>query len=156
MQAKDVKLLWLAVDTGKEAQDDPTGRPVFHPVGFPSSPIWHDDDMTTFSTEVRAGISGGQTRSQSSVSPAYVPGDQKVLHRQFLKTLSFLKSHEGQANKLFSGSFDLQKRIDYVEQNGIRHYGAVITGPTKEVLKLQNEAWAAEIVVDEVRFWNWE
>ena len=42
-----------------------------------------------------------------------------------------------------------------LENNGFVHYGAVITGPTKEVLNLQEEAWVAALQVDEVRLWNW-
>ncbi|WP_428846284.1 hypothetical protein [Metallumcola ferriviriculae] len=32
----------------------------------------------------------------------------------------------------------------------------MVTGPTKEILKLQEEPWIAGIHLGEVKLWNWE
>ena len=61
----------------------------------------------------------------------------------------------GKLTIFYFEKLDLSKRIKYLESNGFQHYGVVITGPTKEVLKLQEETWVGELVVDEVSFWNW-
>lgn len=152
-EGKEMDLIWLAVDTGFEGKNE---RSIFEPIGFPSFPIWHDDDMILDSREVKKGLFGGKVISEGHSSPDYNIGDQDVLHKQFLKTLSFLKGHERKANNLYFGKLDLSKRIDFLERNGIKHYGVVITGPTKEILKLREEPWVGELKVDEVSFWNWD
>jgi len=60
------------------------------------------------------------------------------------------------ANKIAGmGGLKIQERIDYLNQNGIGIYGAVVTDPSKEILKLRNEAWIKGFNLGEVRFWNW-
>ncbi len=151
-EGRNMDLIWFAVATGLEEKD---GGRVFEPIGFPSHPIWHDNDMILDSREEEKGLFGSKIISEGYSSPEYTTGDQKVLHEQFLKTLNFLKDHEGKANKLLFEKLELSKRIQYLENNGFQHYGVVITGPTKEVLRLQEETWVGELVVDEVSFWNW-
>lgn len=154
-EGKDMELVWLAVDTGMEAKDENHEGIIFEPIGFPSYPIWHDDDMVLDSKEVEKGLFGIRTVSESHSSPDYDAGDQEIIHKQFLKTLDFLKKHERKANKFYFGDLNLSKRIDYLEKNGFMHYGVVLTGPTKEVLKLKKETWSKSIEVDEVSFWSW-
>lgn len=151
-EGREMDLIWLAVDTGFEGKDE---KVVFKPIGFPSLPIWHDDDMILGSREVKKGLFGGKIVSEGHSSPSYTMGDQDVLHKQFLKTLYFLKDHERKANNFYFGKLQLSKRIEYLETNGFKHYGVVITGPTKEILKLREEPWVGGLKVDEVSFWNW-
>jgi len=154
-EGKNMDLLWLAVDTGTESKF-PTEGIIFEPIGFPSFPIWHDDDfIVTDRKEEKGSWFGGKVISEGATSPEYEEGDQAVLQKQFLKTLAFLEKHENTANKLVFGGLDLEERIDYLNDNGFHHYGAVITGPTKEILQLREEEWVAELEVDEVAFWNW-
>ncbi|UFT99575.1 anti-sigma factor [Radiobacillus kanasensis] len=149
----DMDVLWLAVDTGVESPSESDGVISF-PLGFPSFPIWHDDDMILHSREEKKGHFGGVV-SESYSSPESSTDDVEVYHKQFLKTLSFLEDHEKIVSKLLFGELDLSDRIAYLEENEVKHYGVVITGPTKEVLKLQEEPWIGNIEVDEVGFWNW-
>ncbi|UOQ87402.1 anti-sigma factor [Gracilibacillus salinarum] len=155
LEGKNIDLLWLAVDTGGEDKV-PTKGTIFDPIGFPSFPIWHDDDfIVTEHSEEDSGWLGGKVVSESAVSPEYEEGDYAVLHEQFIKTLKFLKQHENKADKLVWGELNISERLNYLEEHGFQHYGAVITGPTKEILKLQNDDSIAELEVDEVAFWNW-
>ncbi|WP_226036826.1 anti-sigma factor [Aquibacillus saliphilus] len=151
---KQMNLLWLAVDTGIKSEMN--HGTIFDTIGFPSHPIWHEDDMITQSYEEESGLFGSSTVSESSSSLAYHEGDQDMLHDQFMKTLYFLQDHEKKSNRLLFGRLDLKKRINYLENHGILHYGAVITGPTKEIVKLQDEPLVEGLEVDEVEFWNWE
>ncbi|MDQ0271669.1 anti-sigma factor [Cytobacillus purgationiresistens] len=151
---KEMKLLWLAVDTGSEGNDDHGS--IFEPFGFPNYPIWHDDDMILDSREEEKGLFGSRVISEGHSSPEYNEGDTEVLHKQFLKTLNFLEDNEKKVNKFLFGKTDLSKQIKYLEKNGFQHYGVVITGPTKEILKLQDEEWISALEVDEVRLWNWD
>lgn len=152
---KDVDLLWFAVDTGMELNERRrSGGVVTDPIGFPSSPIWHEDDFKVTSRE-ESGSWFGKTVSETRSSPEYKIGDYEVLHAQFFKTLRFLQNYENHADKLYYGQLKLGERIAYLEEHGVKHYGAVITGPTKEVLSLRGEPSIALIEVDEVDFWNW-
>ncbi|MCT2534805.1 anti-sigma factor [Aquibacillus koreensis] len=154
-QGKNMDLLWLAVDTGMENKSPDEGI-IFDPIGFPTSPIWHDDDFTvTEHTEEKFGLFGGKVVGETAVSPNYEDGDYGVLQEQFIKTLAFLEQHESKADKLVWGNMNLSERMEYLNEHGFQHYGAVVTGPTKEILQLQNEEWIAELEVDEVAFWNW-
>jgi len=147
----EIDLTWFAVDTGVEATDEWSD-----PIGFPSFPIWHEDDMILDSREEEKWLFGSRIVSEGHSSPEYTVGEGEALHEQFMKTLFFLEDHERKANNLVFGDLDLSERISYLETNGFVHYGAVITGPTKEVLKLQEEVWVGTLRVDEVSLWNWE
>ncbi len=50
----------------------------------------------------------------------------------------------------------LDERIGYLQKNGVRLYGAVITGPTKELLKLQREPLITDPFVGQTDWWNWD
>ncbi|MBS3901678.1 MAG: anti-sigma factor [Dethiobacter sp.] len=145
---KDIDMLWLAVDSGVEDDEDLFR---FSYLGFPAfMPIWHDDDMIVTSRTEGRGFS-----SESRRSPDYDPGDQTVFHQQFMKTLYFLEENQNIADRVDFRPLNLTERINHLEENGIYHYGAVITGPTKELLALQGEEWITILMVDEVAFWNW-
>lgn len=148
-------IVWLALDTGVEGKDGNYGGMVLDPIGFPPFPIWHDDDMIQDFYE-EEGTFFNKTVSESYASPEYEEGDTEVLHEQFMKTMKFLKKHEKMAGKLYTGmNLDVQERIDYLEGNGFKHYGMVVTGPTKEIEKLKKEPLIQSIEIDEVGFWNW-
>lgn len=155
VQDKDIELLWLAVDTGLENPDDDLGF-IDIPFGFPRHPIWHDDDMILQSREENKGLLGSGTVSEGYSSPNYEADDDELLQEQFLKTAYFLEKYESKANKLFFGELKLSERIEYIETKGINHYGIVVTGPTKELLDLQDESWVRALQIDEVELWNWQ
>lgn len=153
---KDLDIVWLAVDTGVEGENESDHGVVFAPMGFPEYPIWHDDDMILDSREETKGFLFGKVISEGHSSPTYTFGDDEVLHTQFLKTLRFLEKHEKSVGKLYGGQdLNLHERIKFLEENGINHYGIVVTGPTKEILKLKEENLISSMVVDEVDLWNW-
>ncbi|MDE5414085.1 anti-sigma factor [Alkalihalobacterium chitinilyticum] len=154
-EGKDLDLSWLAVDTGPELNDPFHSDVILDPIGFPSYPIWHEDDMIVTSRSEEKGFLFGRIVTESSMSPDYEVGDETVLHEQFLKTLSFLEPHEAKANRLAFNRLNLTERIQYLKTEGIFHYGVVITGPTKEILALREEPWITTVEVDEVTFWNW-
>ncbi|MER1985147.1 MAG: anti sigma factor C-terminal domain-containing protein [Solibacillus sp.] len=56
----------------------------------------------------------------------------------------------------FLGLSYLQERYDYIQANGFKVYGAVITGPTKELLKLRGEPGVYDVQLGDVELWNWE
>lgn len=155
VEDKDVSILWLAVNSGQEVPEDPYDMTIYQPLGFPAHPIWHDDDFILESRKETKGFLGSGTVEEGYSSPEYEMGDTDLLHEQFFKTLNFLKKYERKVNKLFFSQLNLSERIDYLEENGIEHYGMVITGPTKEILSLKDEPWVNIMQIDEVELWDW-
>jgi len=48
----------------------------------------------------------------------------------------------------------LQERYDYLKKNGFQVYGAVVTGPTKELLKLKNLEGISNEMLGDVELMN--
>lgn len=158
-KGRDVDPLWFAVDTGFDNPEDGKGLPnPMFTIGFPSQPIWHSGDWTT--TDIKEEKTGIISRVVSHIkeAPEYDPyGSEELRNKNFLDTLNLMKKYEKIADRISYGSrLNLEDRIEYVNEHGINIYGVVVTGPTKEVLKLRDETWAAGIRIGEVRLWNWD
>lgn len=151
---KEVKLLWFAVDTGIDDED----LGIYKPIGFPSHPIWHHDDMILESREEQKGKFLSKSVSESWSSPSIEEyGSADIRNANFIKTLELLKEYESIAEKAVPfPRLDLERRLDYIYNNGVKIYGMVITGPSKEILKLKEEEWIRGVKLGEVRLWNWE
>lgn len=126
---KNMEVRWLAVDTGMDAaQVDKEGVPIT-PLGYPAQ-----YDPTTW-------------------SPFKTDDNQ----RAFLEILLELEKNESVATKVARAkSLSLGSRIAYIKKHGINVYGAVITGPTEELRKLQDMPEIRSVKVGEVKLWNWE
>lgn len=145
-------LLWFPVHTPQAENMD---FAVFN-IGFPNYPLFHHDDWSLESrTEERSlfGSSVSETRS----APNYVEGDTEMLHEHFIKTIDFLKDYQKEFNELqvIHGFQQLEEIASYLNENNITHHGVVLTGPTKKVLALKEEAFVSSIIIDEVALWNW-
>lgn len=53
------------------------------------------------------------------------------------------------------GTLHLQERYEYLQENGFQAYGAVITGPVKELLKLKEVEQIHSVQLGEIKYWNW-
>lgn len=56
----------------------------------------------------------------------------------------------------FLGLNHLNERYKFLEENGFITYGAVVTGPVKELLKLRDVEGVQGEQLGEVELWNWE
>jgi hypothetical protein len=54
------------------------------------------------------------------------------------------------------GLWYLEDRYEYLKENGFEVYGAVVTGPVKELLKLKELDMIQGVQVGEFDYWNWE
>lgn len=125
----DVQWRWYAIDTGLEASGKNLESGYLAPIGYPAQP---DPD----------GWSPYNSRG--------------VNKEQFMESLYFLEKHEEQAVNISRGKFlELEYRINYLEKHGAKAYGGVVTGPTKEILKLKDNESVRSIYIGEVRLWNW-
>lgn len=67
---------------------------------------------------------------------------------------AMLKENKQLAERLLQTEH-LQERYDYVNEKGFQTYGAVVTGPVKELLKLQELKSIHSATLGEVKTWNW-
>lgn len=58
------------------------------------------------------------------------------------------------AEKVFNTSH-FEERIQFLEDNGFMVYGAVVTGPSKELLKLKELNEIGGVQLGKVQLWNW-
>ncbi len=127
----NVEVRWAAVDTGLEDK-------ILYEVGYSVAPIGYplQIDTTTWSPF------NGRDKSNEEV---------------FLDILKFLAKDEQTADKISRArSLALKERIPYIEKNGIHVYGAVVTGPTPELRKIQENELIRIMKVGEVKLWNWK
>lgn len=151
---KNMQPVWFVVDTGF---DDVDTHSMASFIGFPYQPIWHPDDMTvTNRTYEKKGLFM-RVVSESAASPAVEAyGSADLRNENFMKTLALLQKFEKIANRIvLGGDLRISERIKYLQKNGVKIYGIVVTGPSKEILKLKNEPWISGIHLGEVRLWNW-
>lgn len=124
----NVDVVWAAVDTGVDAKNLSKEGNLVSPIGYPVQP-----DDTTWSP----------FRNE--------PSNEKV----FKNILYYLADHEELATSVSNAkNLELAERIDYIEANGIKAYGVVVTGSKKEIEALQNTNMIRTLKVGEVKLWH--
>ncbi|WP_205669489.1 anti-sigma factor [Brevibacillus formosus] len=132
--------VWFAVDTGvelKQAESD-AGDMLFG-----SGEVW------------------GFAQREMDYGGAYEKGDGDRVIANYLEEMRYLSEQEELARDigkslLFGRDLQIIERYNYMQQNGVRIYGAVLTGPTKELLKLKAEKSITAAFLGKVDWWNWE
>jgi len=153
-QNKNMTPVWFAADTGLEKKQGDSS--VWNPVGFPYNPLWHHDDLQITSYKEEGSGWFGKIVSKGGHYPAIETyGSGELRNENFMKTLRLLQDYKS-VTKALAPSLQIDSAVQYLEENGVQLYGAVVTGPTKEVLKLRQEPWVASVRVGEVRLWNWQ
>lgn len=144
----DVEVLFYPVNIGSNGENDS----IVEPIGFPSEPMWLETDWI-----LESETKEGNSSTASYYAPDFEDGDTKILGEQFLKVLYFISDYSKQTRTLaYSLSpKSISSAINYIEKNGISHYGVVITGPTSEIVKMKGEEWIHAIDIDESAFYNW-
>ncbi|SDZ26800.1 anti-sigma factor [Bacillus sp. 166amftsu] len=123
--------VWYALDTGLEAASDDHPRiSSFEAFGFPEH------------------IHFGNLETKQV----------KTKEEEVLEMMRILSQHEEIVKQVIQRSskeLNLQKQYQYVKKHGIKVYGIVITGPSKELLKLQNSPHVRDATLGDIEFWNW-
>lgn len=68
---------------------------------------------------------------------------------------AMLETNQKLAERLLNTEH-LQERADYLRSEGFKAYGAVVTGPVKELLKLREMEGIRSVQLGEIKHWNWE
>ncbi|HEK9100490.1 anti-sigma factor [Bacillus pfraonensis] len=125
----NIDIVWYAVNTGLEEKQKNDEGMYVAPIGFPADTI-------------------------SSLGGPFL--SETPHEKQFIDVLKSLRKHENLATKLSRAkTLELSKRISFLEKNGIKTYGAVVTGPKVEVEKLMTHEKVRRVKVGEARLWNW-
>lgn len=72
-----------------------------------------------------------------------------------LKNMGDILAKSEKYYQRFLGITDLKEQFEYIQQEGFVVYGAVVTGPVKELLKLKDEPFIRGPQLGEVELWNW-
>lgn len=133
MMPSDVEVRWLAVDTGVEEDMLDSGGNVVSPIGYPAQ-----YDSTTW----------------SPFNPNLGGNENKSMEEMFLGILDLLEENEELAETVAERNLSINERREYIDNNGINIYGAVITGPTASIRKLESQHGVRSMKVGEVKLWN--
>lgn len=134
--------VWYAVDTGEEMKqaDKSDGNVVLS-----AGEVWGFSERSLDYGNAPIQVNGeGDRRAAAYVTEMKYLAEQERLSRAVGKGL------------LWSGQLNMQERYQYVQENGVRIYGVVMTGPTKELLKLKAEPSITAAFLGQVDWWNWE
>ncbi|GED68942.1 hypothetical protein BRE01_26440 [Brevibacillus reuszeri] len=134
--------VWFAVDTGQEL----TGRGAEEGVRL-----------------LGAGDVWGFAERELSYgnAPIQVNGEGQRRAATYLSEMKYLSEQERLSNEIgFSlvsrGKPHITERYQYMQEKGVRIYGAVLTGPTKELLKLKQEKSITAAFLGKIDWWNWD
>ncbi|WP_456273051.1 anti sigma factor C-terminal domain-containing protein [Bacillus sp. AK031] len=145
LEEYDLKVLWMPLYTG-EFKD-------FEPGSYSST-------GNNIILEGQFGISSGRVTGDD-----YAPASQMLLHTSHMEELQnlmlesmerLLKEEDESYYERFLGLDHLQERYDYLRTEGFPVYGAVVTGPVKELLKLKEIEGIHGAQVGRMEYWNWD
>lgn len=146
LEPYDIDVLWMPLHTGEfEA---------FTPGGWGGG----GDDL---SVNTLFGLTGGQSasddfRSFSSIYRLDSETIQESKQMMMANIETLLEEKSVSYYERFLGLGYLNERYEYMKENGFMVYGAVVTGPVNELLKLEDEAMVAGEQLGQVELWNWE
>ncbi|QRG66994.1 anti-sigma factor [Brevibacillus choshinensis] len=134
--------VWFAVDTGVELDESE------HESG---NLLLSAGDVWGFSERV---LDYGD-------SPIRVNGEGDRRAAAFLAEMKYLTEHDRLTRSIGTNLVAHQdpkiaQRYAYLQEKGVLIYGAVLTGPTKELLKLQAEKSITAAFLGKVNWWNWD
>lgn len=140
----DVRIVWMPLYTGEFKSFEPTAS------GRSSGTITIYD---------RIGLSGGLTVSDDyslkseaqDLSSIDVKESQRWMVRNMEK---LLKNEKKSYYEEFLGLHHLQERYDYIKKNGFQAYGAVVTGPAKQLWMLQDLEGISNVMLGDVELMN--
>lgn len=133
----DLKATWFAIDTGQESMEE-------HTLG--KGDVWgYNPDSHSLDFGGWIEVNGqGERRAQVLISEMEYLVGQKNWAESMLRDVSFHSDAK------------LEERLAYLKQHGVRLYGAVVTGPTKELLRLKQETHLSFPYVGQIDWWNWD
>jgi hypothetical protein len=143
LEPYDVDVVWMPLYAGELKEFD---------VGFSIA-------GGSFLTVESLGLSSGREIGSDYLSESYsqLSADTVELNqRLMLKNMETLLNEESKSYREdFLGLRKLEERYDYLKEHGFQVYGAVVTGPVKELLKLREVKEFQTPRLGDFEYWNW-
>ncbi|AIY77590.1 TPA: anti sigma factor C-terminal domain-containing protein [Bacillus tropicus] len=134
---------------------------VFEAQELPPTPLWYALDTGQEKTNVEDHILHGGEAIGFPEHIRFLDSDtenQKTPEDKVIEMMRILSTHTETVSKIAiipEKELKLDKRYQYVKDNGVKVYGMVITGPSKELLKLQNSPHVRYATLGDIEVWNW-
>lgn len=141
----NIDILWMPLYTGEFVDYDPSG--------------WSGDDNIIMVSEI-IGLTGGKEHDENYYESMLINRlDEKSViesEKLMLKNMEELLKKSESYYEQFLGLGNLEQKYQYLNEEGFIVYGAVVTGPTKELLKLKDVSFIQGEQLGEVELWNWQ
>ncbi|MFJ8066819.1 anti sigma factor C-terminal domain-containing protein [Psychrobacillus sp. NPDC096426] len=145
ISAYDLDITWMPLYMGENER--------FTGVGWG----WGDDSMRIDSPW---GLSGARVIDKQfgsgylakSLDSSSVEDSEKAM----LDNMQMMLKDNKKLAEVLLNTQNLQERYDYLHDEGFQAYGAVVTGPVKELLKLKDIKEIRSVQLGEITYWNWE
>jgi hypothetical protein len=138
----DLDVLWMPLYTGELKEYEESW--------------WGSSDSLSVAT---FGFTGGRdahdgynSTSKNLLYENLTDENKKLMLKQ-MKNL--IENESASYRESFLGLSHLEKRYDYLMKEGFQVYGAVVTGPVKELLKLRENEQIQGANLGEMSYWNW-
>ncbi|MBE7094217.1 anti-sigma factor [Bacillus cereus] len=128
---------------------------------MPPTPVWYaldtgqerinEEDFLLHSGEV-IGFREHIDLPEDETKKLHTKEDKVI---EMMRILSINKETVSTTTWTREKDLNLDKRYQYVKDNGVKVYGIVITGPSKELLKLQNSPHVRYATLGDIEVWNW-
>lgn len=151
LQPYDIDVLWMPLYMGEgKAYDDI---------------VSNDENLLTFGTD-QWGLAPGRDvdeNGQYVIERLHLDeyyGDNNVSaleesQQLMLENMQIMLQEDKATAEALLQTDHLEERYLYIKENGFQVFGAVVTGPVKELLKLQEEKVIRGAQLGEVTIWNW-
>ncbi|UOQ84721.1 anti-sigma factor [Gracilibacillus salinarum] len=141
----DLRVLWMPLYTGEFVNYDPYG--------------WTGGSNLMMLSDV-IGLTGGMDHDENYHQSLWITwldeGSLEDSKQLMLKNMGDLLEKPESYYQDFLRLGHLEERYQYLEEEGFSVYGAVVTGPAKELLTLQEADFVQGEQLGEVELWNWE
>ena len=106
------------------------------------------------------GLAGGRVANPNfnggSLINILVKSTVEASEQAMLENMNMMLDKNKNLAETLLGTDYLQERYDYLNKEGFQVYGAVVTGPVKELLKLKEVKEIHSEQLGEITYWNWE
>jgi len=145
LQEYDIHIVWLPLYTGEFIDYEPNG--------------W-SGSTNMIMLHGRFGLTGGvdhdENYNQSLRINRLDASSVKESKQLMLKNMKELLNKPKSYYEDFLGLGHLENKYKFLNEKGFTVYGAVVTGPVKELLKLKDVPFVQGQQLGEIKLWNWE
>lgn len=148
LEGYDIMVNWMPLYMGEMTNFDPHSVSGFGYGSGSAESLAFEPWGLTHGREIDEDYWIGSTYYMSAGSVE----DAQVL---MLENMKRIYQDDSKLTEAMFSSGNIEERIEFLEDEGFIVYGAVVTGPTKELLLLQEIEEIRGVQVGEITLWNW-